>query len=111
MPLDRAAELLRVSQGLLANACEHAHAAHVWVTLDRRDAGAVTVEVWDNGVGFDTASPGRGDAAGGRGFGLAAGRERLAAYGGTLTVDSTHGRGTRVRATLPVETSVLASTR
>ncbi|MER5227387.1 histidine kinase [Streptomyces flaveus] len=111
VPPDRAAELLRVAQGLLANACEHARAAHVWVTLDRRDAGAVTVEVWDNGVGFDAASPGRGASVDGRGFGLAAGRERLAAYGGTLTVDSAPGRGTRMRATLPVETPVPASTR
>jgi signal transduction histidine kinase len=111
VPPDRAAELLRVAQGLLANACEHARAAHVWVTLDRRDADAVTVEVWDNGVGFDAASPGRGASVDGRGFGLAAGRERLAAYGGTLTVDSAPGRGTRMRATLPVETPVPASTR
>ncbi|MFJ1811120.1 MULTISPECIES: sensor histidine kinase [unclassified Streptomyces] len=111
VPPDRAAELLRVAQGMLANACEHAHAAHVWVTLDRRDARAVTVEVWDNGVGFDATSPDTGDARAGRGFGLAAGRERLAAYGGTLTVDSVPGRGTRVLATLAVGTSVTASTR
>ncbi|WP_157851307.1 MULTISPECIES: helix-turn-helix transcriptional regulator [Streptomyces] len=68
------------------------------MTLDRRGGRAVTVEVWDNGVGFDTAAPGLGDVGDGRGFGLVAGRERLAAYGGRLTVDSTPGRGTRVLA-------------
>jgi signal transduction histidine kinase len=111
VPQDRATTLLRVTQGLLANACEHAHAAHVWVTLDRRGRKAVTVEVWDNGVGFDAVAPALGDVCDGRGFGLVAARERLAAYGGTLTVDSTPGRGTRVLATLPVDTSVMVGTR
>ncbi|MFG2730359.1 sensor histidine kinase [Streptomyces canus] len=111
VPPDRATTLLRVTQGLLANACEHAHAAHVWVTLDRRGGTAVTVVVWDNGVGFDAVAPAVGDVGDGRGFGLVAGRDRLAAYGGTLTVDSSPGRGTRVLATLPVETPVMVGTR
>jgi signal transduction histidine kinase len=113
---DRSAALLRVVQGLLANAYEHAHAAHVWITLDHRDDNAITVEVRDDGVGFDlaslgTGSPGVDNAAGGRGFGLAAVRERLAAYGGTCLVESVRGRGTRVRATLPMEESAMAGIR
>jgi signal transduction histidine kinase len=113
---DRAAALLRVAQGLVANACEHASAGNVWVTLDHLDNTAVTVEVRDDGVGFDPASTGAngtpvGAAESRRGFGLAAGRDRLIPYGGTLTVDSTPGRGTRARATLPGEVAVLAGTR
>ncbi|MGI3201556.1 sensor histidine kinase [Streptomyces sp. GLT-R25] len=68
--------------------------------------GAVAVEVSDDGRGFDpaTALPGKD----GRGFGLAAARERLAELEGTLTVDGVPGRGTRARATLPVRARVTA---
>ncbi|MFF6782904.1 ATP-binding protein [Streptomyces sp. NPDC012510] len=106
LPRDRAAALLRVAQGLLANACEHARARHVLVTLDHRDDRTVTVEVQDDGVGFDaavaTAGPGE------RGLGLTAGRERLGALGGSLTVRSAPGRGTLARASLPVDALALA---
>jgi len=110
---DRAAALLRVAQGLVANAGEHARAGNVWVTLDHRCETTVTVEVRDDGVGFDAGAnrTPAGAAEGGRGFGLAAGRDRLIPYGGTLTIDSTPGRGTLARATLPIEVAVLAGTR
>ncbi|WP_226967188.1 sensor histidine kinase [Streptomyces phaeolivaceus] len=103
---DRAAALLRVAQGLLANAREHARARHVWVTLDHRDRATVRVEVRDDGVGFDAGrtTARRGD----RGLGLAAGRDRLRALGGSLTVRSAPGRGTLARASLPVDTLALA---
>ena len=103
---DRAAALLRVAQGLVANACEHARARHVWVTLDHRDGTAVTVEVRDDGVGFDPAATPAGP--GDRGLGLPAGRERLDALGGSLTVRSAPGRGTLARASLPVGALALA---
>ncbi|WP_443080309.1 sensor histidine kinase [Streptomyces sp. SP18BB07] len=106
LPRDRAAALLRVAQGLLANACEHARARHVWVTLDHRDDMTVTVEVRDDGVGFDAAVA--APKPGCRGLGLTAGRERLGALGGSLTVRSAPGRGTLARATLPVDALALA---
>ncbi|MEX3106686.1 MULTISPECIES: sensor histidine kinase [unclassified Streptomyces] len=119
VPPEQAAALLRVTQGLLANACEHADAAQVRVTVDHREPDAVTVEVHDDGIGFDTAAPRTATAPGtapapekaGRGFGLAATRDRLAAYGGTLTVHSTPGHGTRALATLPVPALVTGAPR
>jgi hypothetical protein len=45
---------------------------------------------------------GNGRAAAGGGFGLLAMRERVAALGGSLTVESTAGGGTTVAATLPI---------
>lgn len=106
VPADRAAALLRVAQGLLANACEHAHAAHVQVALHYADDGTVTVEVGDDGTGFDATATGAPRDS--RGFGLAAGRDRLDAYGGTLTFDTAPGHGTRARAALPVSAPVMA---
>ncbi|TQE17190.1 sensor histidine kinase [Streptomyces ipomoeae] len=110
LPCEGAAALLRVAQGLLANAREHAHARHVWVTLDHRDDTTVTLEVRDDGVGFDpaAASTSASTRPGDRGLGLTAGRERLHALGGSLTVRSAPGRGTLARATLPLNALALA---
>ena len=107
LPPERAVTLLRVAQGLLANAREHARATHVHVILTYED-GRAAVEVRDDGRGFDqrTNQPAGAD----RGFGLTAARERLGALGGTLTVDSAPGHGTRVRAVLPGADRVLAGT-
>ncbi|MFI9580577.1 sensor histidine kinase [Streptomyces sp. NPDC052236] len=102
---DRAAALLRVAQGLLANVRDHARAGKVLVTLARRADGTIALEVRDDGVGFAPGASGAPSAPG-RGFGLAAGRDRLGVYGGTLAVRSAPGRGTRALATVPVGSSV-----
>lgn len=76
----------------LTNALKHAKANEVAVTL-RRNNGTLTIEVADDGVGFDPTSQ-----ASGRGLeGLA---DRLSALGGTFAVDSYTGRGTVVQASL-----------
>ncbi|MFD1930704.1 sensor histidine kinase [Nonomuraea mangrovi] len=96
-PLDpkTQAVLLRVAQGALANAREHAHADRVVVTLSYLE-GEVTLDVFDDGVGFDQAVPGPG-----RGYGLRGMRDRLAEVGGSLVVESVPGEGTAVAARIP----------
>ena len=59
----------------------------------------VTLDVADDGVGFDPARPG-GEP--GRGFGLRAIRQRVAALGGTTTVESAPLEGTMLAVALPV---------
>ncbi|MFD8934822.1 sensor histidine kinase [Streptomyces sp. NPDC059578] len=107
VPADQAVALLRVTRALLANACEHARATQVRVTLQHAD-GAVAVEVCDDGTGFDPVAALPKEK--GRGFGLAAARDRLAELEGTLTVDGAPGRGTRARATVPVRPQAPAGT-
>jgi signal transduction histidine kinase len=109
LPTERAVALLRVTQGLLANASEHARASHIQVTLAYGDEATAAVEVRDDGVGFDPAVV--RDAGTDRGFGLAAAHDRLTEVGGTLTVDSAPGRGTRVRAALQAEDRVPVGAR
>jgi signal transduction histidine kinase len=76
----------------LVNVVKHSRATRATVSLGRRN-GALWIEVSDDGVGG-------ADAASGSGLrGLA---DRIGALNGTLTVESPHGRGTRIRAEIPV---------
>jgi signal transduction histidine kinase len=67
--------------------------ARVTVTLGSA-AGRIDFEVADDGAGFDLV-------AGADGFGLVNMRDRIAAVGGELFIDSLPGRGTRVSGTVP----------
>lgn len=74
----------------LTNIARHAHATHATITW--RAAGQrFRVEIADNGVGFQPDAP----APAGH-YGLAHLRERAARLGGTATIGSQAGRGTRV---------------
>ncbi|MFB7947792.1 sensor histidine kinase [Kitasatospora phosalacinea] len=96
LPVEAEVALLRLTQEALANAVRHAHAPHVAVTLAYLD-DAVTLDVYDDGTGFDPATAPAPDS-----FGLHGMHERIAALGGTLTVESAPGEGTAVAATLPL---------
>ncbi|MEV7120476.1 sensor histidine kinase [Kitasatospora griseola] len=96
LPVEAEVALLRLTQEALANAVRHAAAQHIAVTLGYLD-DTVTLDVYDDGTGFDPATaPAPGS------FGLHGMHERIAALGGTLTVESTPGEGTAVAATLPL---------
>jgi nitrate/nitrite-specific signal transduction histidine kinase len=83
--------LYRVAQEALNNALKHAHASSVSVRL-RQNRRAVVLEVTDDGVGFDPAT-----ARERGGFGLCGMAERATRMGGELTVQSSPGKGTKVR--------------
>jgi len=85
--------LYRLVQESLTNAVKHAFAGRVTVTL-AESGDSVIVTVTDDGVGFDP----RAFTAG---FGLVGMHERVALVGGELSVDSTPGEGTTVRAHVP----------
>jgi signal transduction histidine kinase len=85
----------RVVQEALVNAARHADARRVHVALSRRDEQLI-LSVTDDGRGFDPAA-----VDGVEHFGLRGMRERAAALHGTLTVDCSSGRGTRVKMTVP----------
>jgi signal transduction histidine kinase len=83
--------LYRVAQEALNNALKHAMASSVSVFLKGNGHG-VALEIADDGMGFDPqAVDGRG------GFGLRGMQERVTRLGGTLTVQSRPGAGTRIR--------------
>ncbi len=82
------------------NAVKHASASAIRVDLQGGTAGlAFTVE--DDGSGFEPAATATG-------AGLSNIRDRIESAGGTVTVDSAPGRGTRVRAELPARVRAVA---
>ena len=89
-PVESAAYFV-VSEAL-ANVAKYAQATHASVTVAQTN-GDLTVEVVDDGVGG-------ADVA--RGSGLRGLQDRLAALDGSLSLDSPAGRGTRLRARIPV---------
>ena len=93
--------LLRAAQASLANVWAHARASAVVVTLSFLGS-EVTLDVFDDGVGFEPSAlrvNARGD---GTGVGLQSLRERLAALEGSLDIESAPGEGTVVALRVPL---------
>jgi signal transduction histidine kinase len=86
--------LLRTAQEALANVAKHAQASRVGLTLSYME-DLVTLDVRDNGVGFD---PGLVKSDG---FGLMTMRQRVSRLAGALEVESEPGGGTAVSASVP----------
>ncbi len=86
----------RIVQEALSNVAKHAKAAKATVRVAQRD-GRMRVVVEDDGMGFDVRLAERPREAGLGIFGM---EERASLLGGTLTVDSAPGKGTRVQAEL-----------
>lgn len=87
---DKAALVWRVAQEAVRNALRHSQASTMAVTV-HSDGKRVTLEVVDDGVGFDPARVNT-DSYGLRGL-----RSLVADSGGTLEVRSSLGEGTTVR--------------
>ncbi|MFD0669808.1 histidine kinase [Ramlibacter sp. GCM10027632] len=80
--------LYRACQEALTNIAKHAGATQVSVDLHAGD-GLLSLEIEDNGRGFDASCPGKPGS-----FGLQGLRERMRAVGGQLDVRSVPGRTT-----------------
>ncbi|WP_188042929.1 sensor histidine kinase [Changpingibacter yushuensis] len=96
VPLSVTSQLIRVLQESLNNIQVHAQATHVTVSLHEAQK-LVRLEIADDGCGF---SP---DEVSDTRLGLRIMRERLAQVRGTLTIQSEPGAGTRVIASVPVD--------
>jgi len=95
-PLARETEvvLLRCAQEALANVRKHSGAVTATLDLFVRD-GSVGIVIGDSGDGFDPGTAREG-------FGLPGMRARLGLVGGSLSIESSQGEGTRVTASLPL---------
>lgn len=93
LPEEVEAAVYFVCSEALANVAKYASASSVSVSVAIGD-GVARVEIADNGVG---------GAAPARGSGLQGLADRLEALGGTLTIESPPGKGTRVVAQVPLD--------
>ena len=89
--------LLRIGQEVLTNAVRHANPTKFQCRLSY-GTREIALQLSDNGIGFDPTEHHLG-------FGLLGMRERVAAIGGTLTIDSGPDKGTSVTVSLPIEIS------
>ncbi len=100
--------LYRIVQEALTNAAKHSKARRVWIRIGRQNR-IFRCSIEDDGVGFDVRAV-ESDCKR-RGLGLIGMRERLKALGGTLSIDSEPGRGTKILIRLPTEASNASSHR
>jgi PAS domain S-box-containing protein len=91
-----ATAVFRIVQESLVNVAKHSQATKVEVSMARSGA-EMTLKVQDNGVGF-TAGGTRKPSS----LGLVGLRERAQLLKGSVSVESAPGRGTTVRASIPV---------
>jgi signal transduction histidine kinase len=94
---ERAHVLLRCTQEIITNAVRHAQAGELHLHY-RYDGRLVRLQARDNGRGAEAPVAGNG---------LRGMRERLAAYGGRVDIDTRPGRGFAVDLRLPLEEGVV----
>ncbi len=89
-------QLYRIAQEALSNIVRHSSARHVVLILAGNGAGACSIQIADDGNGFDPSAP----SAGGH-FGLENMRARAAEIGAALEINSSAEDGTRTILTWP----------
>ncbi len=90
-PLPIEAACFRIAQEAMTNAVRHGHAQRITVGC-HTDADSVRVAVFDDGVGFAESN----EPATHQGLGLLGMKERAAALGGQLRIESSAGGGTLI---------------
>jgi signal transduction histidine kinase len=95
--LGRATAVYRIFQEALTNVARHAQAGRVCIRLHEA-AGEVVLEVRDNGQGISEERLRHGKS-----LGLLGMKERALAWNGEVTVQGNPGKGTLVRARIPLE--------
>ena len=90
--------ILRIVRELVVNAVRHGKATEVKIAGESHD-GMISFSVRDNGTGFDPmniSGPSTGH------FGLQGIRERIAAFKGEMTINTSPGKGTKISIVLKV---------
>jgi len=101
MPPEVEIVAFRVVQEAVTNVLRHAGARRAIVTIERRE-GWLEMTVEDDGTGFDVRGTLEGQATG-RIMGVLGMQERVRMLDGEFEIVSEPGKGTTVRARLPLE--------
>jgi len=89
----RAQVLLRCAQEIITNTARHAWARNLWLNFAYAEAGQLGLHARDDGRGAEQLEEGNG---------LSGMRERLAEFGGSVTLDSGLTRGFALTVRLPL---------
>ena len=100
---DLRAIVYRSVRELINNVIQHGQANRVSVTVERTDL-QICISVEDDGIGFESEDISSGLTRSG-GFGLFSIQERMNDLGGSLTIQSAAGEGTRIMLCVPQEDS------
>ena len=87
--------LYRIVQEALNNTAKYSRATEVRVILNQHN-NYLTLEISDNGVGFDMKDPKKRDS-----YGLMGMKERVILLEGKLEISSAPGTGTQIKVTMP----------
>jgi len=99
LPRSQEMNVFRIIQEAVNNVLKHAEATALSIKLERLN-GDVQLRIEDNGRGFDADAVTNMNNHG-TGIGLRGMFERADILGGSVTVDSTAGRGTRITVSFP----------
>ncbi len=100
MPSEVEFGLYRIAQGSIANIALHSQAKNAVVSL-RCNSDELTMQIEDDGKGFDASMPIEVDESG-RGRGLFSMKERANLLGGTCDIQSQPRKGTMIMVRVPV---------
>ena len=89
----RAQVLLRCAQEIVTNTARHAGARNLWLNFAYAEAGQLGLHARDDGRGADQVAEGNG---------LSGMRERLAEFGGSVSLDAGLSRGFALTVRLPL---------
>ncbi len=98
IPAAQTADIMNILREAVSNSLRHGRARKITLLAGRSDR-EIALAVQDDGAGF-------APKPGGNGHGLSNMQVRAAALGGSLRIDSTPGKGTRILLTLPVPSAV-----
>jgi len=90
--------LFRAVRELLMNIVKHSKAQNVFIAM-RKKNGSLEISIKDDGTGFDIARSSQKT----EGYGLLSVREQMAYIGGSMSIESTGGKGTSVKIVSPLE--------
>jgi len=93
--------VFRIVQEAITNIASHAHAQSAYISLEFKEKG-VAVQIEDDGIGFDLSQVLQ-LASVKESVGLRGMEERAELLGGTLSIDTKPGGGTRVTVEIPID--------
>ncbi|MCL5075468.1 MAG: sensor histidine kinase, partial [Chloroflexi bacterium] len=100
LPSELETVIFRLTQEAITNIAKHARAENVSISLEFKES-AVVIDIEDDGCGFAVDQV-LGQRKRNQAFGLLGMKERVDLFGGTLSIHSKPGEGTRLVVEIPI---------